>query len=592
MGKIAIAFLSLLFVIGCPVTTTPPVTENASFDVSSKYLNNGTIRLTWNRQADAAEYVIYKQWDSGTDTESVFTKVDTMAVDSAAPMSTDQNLYYDDVISTSNPMEISRKYSYKVVAARTPLVGDAATDSTDYEKYVEKVKDTTVGETSVELSSEALIPAMGTILAAPVVTLTNVGDIGDNVYLEWTSVPYAQSYSIQSTRGNKVYTDSYLKDVTFGATTSAYTQKAKINNPGAGVWTIRVMPKAINSSDWFVVNTSSYSTTEITVPAKVATPTSVQAGSNLSTGIEITFPKVVLDANGIKLATDATYEIWRREKGNLVETDPPFNHIPNKNYTKITAVASEVTNSNNTNNIPTMRATDVPPLADVTYSYIVVAVSGTDKSVASAEDDGMMVSVVSKVKAPTNVSATTNSTENVTITFDKVTTFMNTEKLTTDATYELWRQKLSEVTTTVTGDWEKLALTAVLKPTTITTATQQLEFVDTTTVVKIQYYYKVVAVSGTNRSADSTVVTGKKIEAAVLTYSIKAPADGNSYNPSTGDYPYAGSIKFWFNKVVYDFDNLVSTVYVDATSYDIYRSDDNGLTYKLIAENATLTSNS
>ena len=188
-----------------------------------------------------------------------------------------------------------------------------------------------------------------------------------------------------------------------------------------------------------------------------------------------------------------------------------------------------------------------------------------------------------RVAKVTGLTATTNLLGRIEIKFKKITTDTVGQPLSADATYEIWKC-LSGSENYVKTTLSASAMTDGNDPATdLMFAT---DVVGTDTKEGESYDYIVVAVNGTDRSEPSSVATGKVIKAPTVYYEVSAPTMVGLYDPSAA-YPFVSKIDIEFSKVV-----ALSTVtkeYVAATGYDIFRSDDGGTTFKMIAENVSGT---
>jgi len=448
--SLILTVVMLMAIVGCqPNGQTPTefklfVSDNGAKIpapvVTAKYLDaSGVVRLTWDKVEGAVNYDVYKQSPTATDSDTHYTLVSASTT----------NLFYYDVVSTSNPMVAGDTYNYIVVAKglNEPAAGAKLIDGNVEAKT----------KVSVALATDAVVPAMGTVLTAPTgLTVTEAASLNGNLlYVKWVGVTNAWTYNVYVKSGNMIFSTAFIQDPAFGFPAASLsnnsTMMGRISAPGAGVFTISVVPNT--NSDWFIAPVASVASVQYTKAPKVAQVTGETATSGYTDRIEVKFNKVTLDTAGNKLTADATYEIWRAKAGTGTN-----------NYELTTLTATAMTPSTT----GTMIAVDTTAEAGINYSYIIVAVNGTDKSIASG------------------------------------------------------------------------------------------------------------------------VATGLRVKAADVVYSISAPTMGGSYSP-TGGYPYTDNIKFQFSKVVYNFDTATGIVNVNATGYDIFRSDDGGTNFKLIAENVTGT---
>jgi len=208
------------------------------------------------------------------------------------------------------------------------------------------------------------------------------------------------------------------------------------------------------------------------------------------------------------------------------------------------------------------------PGAGIT-TVTIVPVAPSDWFVVKNNYGFAQVTVDATLPSPTTNSISTTYTDRIELNFDRVTVDSLGNSLATAATYDIWRCENN------TNNYTKLSITPVEGNTEgIVIAT------DTTATPGITYDYLIVAKSGTMVSNAVTLADGKMAIANDPVYTISTPTGVAVYNPA-GDYPYTAEIQIEWNKVTNWYDVATGTVNVDASSYDIYRTDD-GTNYEFV----------
>lgn len=372
---IFIVFILIFFGISCLETEVPSefkmFTEESrklrSPVVTIKYLDNGVIRLQWNKVDGAKVYNIYKNYNESS--EDVYVNLAENVSD----------LYYDDVVSTSNIMEENKIYKYIVVSK-----------TNDDPSFVESNKDIESSTNiSVKIPVAAKIPTMGEKILNP--GNIKITEVNNFLYVTWDAVDYVNSYNIYINQASKVYIDKFNSyDDNSEFTEISNSLIYKIPKSGAGIYTFTVKPVAI--SNWFV--DGAFSTISYTEEAILDSPKNVEIRSeyfdydysDLENNIEIIWDKVVKDMSGNKLTVVPTYQIWRREENK------PNNFI-------LLSIDSNIYYSN-TNK---MVAKDATVVKGISYEYFVVALNESNMSNPSNKVIGRMfdnINIVYNIKAP------------------------------------------------------------------------------------------------------------------------------------------------------------------------------------------------